>query len=766
MELSEEYIDLRQYGRILRRRWLPAALVTGGVIALTTAVTFLMKPVYEAESLLLITQNSMLSKSLGSDALGVLDALSQKSDPLNTEAEIIKAEPLLRQTIDDLQLKDKDGKLLELEDFLDKLNVTNTKDTDILSITYQSTDPRLAAAVVNKHVDVYRAKNLQMNRSTSAAARKFIESQVPKAEYELKELEKQLRRFQEKSKVISVEAEAEESVKNIGKLQENLTLNQGKLADINSRVQSLRNQLGYSGSEGLDVNALSQSPAVQKALTELQTVNQSLATARGEYAEAHPAVLDLKDKQAELNAFLRGQVKEVVVAPAKIENQDPSLDTIQAGSTQQKLTEELVAREVERLGLQQQISSLVNSQAEYRDRIAILPRLGELEREIARKLKVSQETYAALMKTLQEFRISENQNIGNVDVVAPATVPEEPIYPKILLNLAIGTVLGVLLGIGTALLLEALDNTVKTVKEAQEIFDLTVLGNIPRAEGAEKVDRKSLERSTPKLIVRDEPRSAMSEAYRTLQSNLKFLSSDNPPRVIVMTSAVPQEGKSTTTANLALVIAEMGNRVLVIDADLRRPSQHQIWELPNNSGLTNILVETGQWSDVIRSENDQLDIITAGVTPPNPIKLLDSLRLTQLIKAWREVYDYVIFDTPPLAVASDALLIAQMADGLLMVTRPGVITSPTAELAKESLAKLELDNHDKSKSRGTVLGLVVNGVIPENEPDSYYYQVQDYYSAAAAETENYGQNGNGAHKVNSDKSVPVKSAERNGSHRS
>jgi polysaccharide biosynthesis transport protein len=624
----------------------------------------------------------------------------------------------------------------------------------------------LAAAVVNKHVDVYRAKNLQMNRSTSAAARKFIESQVPKAEYELKELEKQLRRFQEKSKVISVEAEAEESVKNIGKLQENLTLNQGKLADVNSRVQSLRNQLGYSGSEGLDVNALSQSPAVQKALTELQTVNQSLATARGEYAEAHPAVLDLKDKQAELNAFLRGQVKEVVGAPAKIENNDPTLDTIQAGNTQQKLTEELVAKEVERLGLQQQINSLSNSQIDYRDRIAILPRLGELEREITRKLKVSQETYAALMKTLQEFRISENQNIGNVDVVAPATVPEEPIYPKILLNLAIGTVLGVLLGIGTALLLEALDNTVKTVKEAQEIFDLTVLGNIPRAEGAEKVDRKSLERSTPKLVVRDEPRSAISEAYRTLQSNLKFLSSDNPPRVIVMTSAVPQEGKSTTTANLALVIAEMGNRVLVIDADLRRPSQHQIWELPNNSGLTNILVETGQWSDVIRSENGQLDIITAGVTPPNPIKLLDSHRLAQLIKAWREVYDYVIFDTPPLAVASDALLIAQMADGLLMVTRPGVITSPTAELAKESLAKLELDNHDKSKPRGTVLGLVVNGVIPENEPDSYYYQVQDYYSAAAAETEDYGQNGNGAHKLDSDRIVPVKSAERNGSHRS
>jgi capsular exopolysaccharide synthesis family protein len=761
MELSEEYIDLRQYGRILRRRWIPAALVSGGVLALTAAVTFLMKPVYEAEALLLITENGMLSKSLGSDAMGVLDALSQKSDLLNTEAEIIKAEPLLRRTINEMGLKQDNGEPLELDDFLKKLNISNTKDTDILSLTYQSTDPRLAAAVVNKHIDVYRAKNLQMNRSTAAAARKFIESQVPKAENELSLLERQLRRFQEKSKVVSVEDEASEAIKSISKVQENLTLTQGKLADAASRVRSLRGQLGFTGSEGLDANALSQSPAVQKALTELQTVNQSLATARAQYGEEHPVVLELKDKQTELDVFLRGQVKSVIGAPLN----DPSLETIQAGETQQKLTEELVSTEVQRLGLQQQINTLNQAQENYRDKVSLLPRLGQLEREITRKLKVSQETYAALMKSLQEFRISENQNIGNVDIVAPATVPEESLYPKILLNLAIGTVLGVLLGIGTALLLEALDNTVKTVKEAQDIFDLTVLGNIPLAEGAERVNRKNLERTTPKLVVRDEPRSAISESFRTLQANLKFLSSDNPPRVIVMTSAVPQEGKSTTTANLALAIAEMGHRVLIIDADLRRPSQHQIWELPNNTGLTHVLVESGSWSDVIRSENEHLDIMTAGLIPPNPLRLLDSNRMVSLIKSWREVYDYVIFDTPPLAVASDALLLTQIADGLLMVTRLGVITTPTAELAKESLAKLSLESNGHGTSRGNVLGLVVNGVIPENEPDSYYYYAQEYYSS---DTETLNENGNGngkppsSHGKDRIKLDKARSAEKNG----
>jgi capsular exopolysaccharide synthesis family protein len=213
-----------------------------------------------------------------------------------------------------------------------------------------------------------------------------------------------------------------------------------------------------------------------------------------------------------------------------------------------------------------------------------------------------------------------------------------------------------------------------------------------------------------------------------LQANLKFLSSDNPPRVMVMTSSVPKEGKSTVVANLALVLAELGNQVLVIDADLRRPSQHQIWDLPNSVGLTNILVEPGKWSGVLRSENEHLDIITAGVIPPNPVRLIDSHRMASLIDEWREVYDFVLIDTPPLAVAADALLMAQMTDGILMVARPGVLNSAAAELSKASLSKAVGDDVNGAK-RANLLGLVMNGVVPENEPDTYYYYAaKDYYT--------------------------------------
>jgi polysaccharide biosynthesis transport protein len=726
MEYTEEYIDLKQYWLILRRRWLPATLVTLSVAGLTALATFLMKPVYEAEGEILLRKDASVASSLSSGTLGALDSLTQKTNPVTTEAEILKSEPILVETIQSLHLTDKKNKPLKKEDFLRKLTIKNAKETDILSILYQSTDPKLAATVVNKVIEIYRAKNLERSRSQATSARKFIETQIPKAERDVKRYEAAIRQFKDKSKVVSLKEETRVAVEGVGNLQKALTDAQGKLADAQARSQTLRNQAGLSPQQGLKVNALSQSPAVQKVLTDLQDTERSLKTALTTLQPGHPQVQDLENKKTGLQALLKAQMSQVVGGNSA--STSPALGNIQAGQTQQNLSESLLKVEVERLGLQDQVNALRKDQAAYRQRNTLIPKLEQMQRELERNLSLAEATYGALRKGLQEFSIAENKNVGNTDIIAPATVPAEPISPKVLLNLVIGTVMGLLLGIGTALLLEALDNSVKTVKEAQDIFDLTVLGTIPTMEGSEKVNVRSLERTRPQLPVRDMPRSAVSEAYRMLQANLKFLSSDNPPRVIAMTSSVPQEGKSTTTANLALVLAEMGHRVLLVDADLRRPSQHQIWELPNSVGLTNILVEPGKWSGSVRSENEHLDIITAGVIPPNPVRLLDSQRMAHLIGEWRELYDFVLIDAPPLAVASDALLVAQMTDGLLMVARPGVLNTASAETAKAALAKVS--GEDTGSKRATILGLVMNGVIPENEPDSYYYYyAKDYYSA-------------------------------------
>jgi capsular exopolysaccharide synthesis family protein len=207
-----------------------------------------------------------------------------------------------------------------------------------------------------------------------------------------------------------------------------------------------------------------------------------------------------------------------------------------------------------------------------------------------------------------------------------------------------------------------------------------------------------------------------------LQANLKFLSSDKELKAIVVTSSVPREGKSEVSANLATAMVQVGRRVLLVDADMRHPSQHHIWELTNSVGLSNILVGEAELNAALREVMPGLDVLTAGVIPPNPVALLDSKRMASLIETFSKNYDFVIVDTPPLAGIADAPILGKMADGILLVVRPRVVDSANAKAAKEFLAR----------SGQNVLGLVANGVIIKNEPDSYFYYTNEEYSKQAS----------------------------------
>ncbi|MFB8787485.1 MAG: CpsD/CapB family tyrosine-protein kinase [Potamolinea sp.] len=203
-----------------------------------------------------------------------------------------------------------------------------------------------------------------------------------------------------------------------------------------------------------------------------------------------------------------------------------------------------------------------------------------------------------------------------------------------------------------------------------------------------------------------------------LQANLKFISSDKQLKTIVVTSSVPKEGKSEVSANLAVAMAQVGRRVLLIDADMRHPSQHHLWELTNSVGLSNVLVGEAEFNTAVKEVMPKLDVLTAGVIPPNPVALLDSKRMASLIENFSKNYDCVIIDTPPLAGIADAPILGKMSDGILLVVRPKVVDSVSANAAKEFLAR----------SGQNVLGLVANGVIIKNEPDSYFYYTKEDYS--------------------------------------
>ncbi|MEH1968352.1 GumC family protein [Nostoc sp.] len=699
--------------QVIKRRWIPALGVFVCVFIILQVATFFKKPYFLAEGKLKFQRINTTSSLTGlGTEMGKLEPLvDDKSNPLNTEAEVIRSVPVVKNTINRLNLKDNKKVHLTTKEFLQMLTVKEVKGADVLSISYKDKNPQIAAQVVNTLIDVYLEYNISAHRNQAATARKFIEKQLPNAELVVRQAEAELAGFKEKHKIVSLQEEATKALEVITVLQQQISEAQSRFADAEAQTQGIRKQLGMNSQQAVVMTSLSQTSGVQDILKEIQQLESQLAARRTVLQDNHPQIIDLVYKLQSLNGLLQQRIQNVVGT-----NSSQLNSNFQLGELQQQLSARLVELESNRLGLASQITTLSGLQAAYKQRLNNLPRLEQQQRQFERKVQAAQSTYSLLLQKLQESRIAENQNLGNASMISEAEIPEESISSPMFLYLSTG-LLASFAALATVYLLEKVDKSIKNVEQAKELLNFTLLGIIPDLNNSKKYIRgnEELELYSKRLVVRDMPRSPINEAYRMLRANLKFMSADKELKVIVVTSSVPREGKSTVAANLALIMAQMERKVLLIDADMRRPVQHKIWELINNQGLSNLIVGQGEVRTAIKQVMDNLYVLTSGVTPPNPGSLLDSKKMAALIQTLSVYYDCVIIDSPSLNVAADAATLGQMADGVLFVVRPGVVDSVSASIAKELL----------EKSGQNVLGQVVNGVISQPERYSYYYSTEE-----------------------------------------
>ncbi len=722
---SEE-LDFKKYWLVLRRRWLPGVVVSAIVVTLAVLSTSKEETVYKAGGQLLLKEDrsaGALTGLEGLDEAGRLKGLTSNSEPLATQAQVVLSRPIAENTVKDLNIQDEEGNPLAPETLLKHLSAEPVAGTDVLNVTYESDNPELVAAVVNKTMEGYIENNIETNRAQAVAARKFLEGQVPRMKARVSRAEEDLRRFKEENKVVSLVAEATATVDNIARLDRTIAETQAELANVSSQVSELQQQLDLTPEEAVSASFLSQSTEVKNIRIQLQKVISQLEIERARYKPGHPTVKNLERQAANLRILLKEKIRLVLGDKPEVVNlasgQSQLLENVELSSDGQKIIHAYANLEAERLGLASKLTALAKTRATYKEQTKSFPKLEQKLGEMQRKLDIAQSTYQIILGKLQEAQVAENQNVGNARIISLATEPKKPVASKKKLVIAIGGLMGILLGIAIAFLLDLIDGSIKTVKEAKELFGYTLLGIIPIYGKSRRVRRRlgDTEGSERRIIVRDLPHSPISAAYQMLQANLKFLSSDEPLKAIVVTSSVPKEGKSDVCANLAAAMAQVGRRVLLVDGDMREPSQHHIWQLTNAVGLSNILVGEAEFNTAVQTVMPGLDVLSSGVIPPNPVALLDSKRMASLIEAFSKNYDSIIFDTPPLAGIADAPILGKMTDGILLVVRPRVVNSVGAKAAKEFL----------SQSGQNVLGLVANGVIIKNEPDSYFYYTKEQY---------------------------------------
>ena len=705
---SELDINVEDYFLKLKRRWLPALSVFVVTVGTTFFLTSFLEKTYKSEGKILFKKNSSEALvDLGRNSEEFSSLLNTQT-PLSTEKLRMTSEPVLQQTIDRLKLENSEGEPLKVKELKQKLAIEIVGGTDVISVEYKHPDPITASKVVNTLMNVYVEEHLRSNNAATINAGSFIDSTIPKIENELQNLESKLQNFYEKNQVVDLKEEKKILVTELGNINRQVSTVGAELQGKKAQTASLQNQLGLNLKQAITAVQLGNTPQVQSIIQQLGTTETELSQERQRFNDNHPAVASLKEKKQALNNQLQGLIRQYVgakVSEGLLQN---------GGGLKENQLERFINLKIEEVSLETEKSALYQYQQVYLDRARAIPKLEKQEQSLLREVDSARSTYQNLLESRSDLDVLKNQQTGNAQVIESGIVPEEGSTGRMPF-LVLGILIGLFLGNLTAILLEMQDRSLRTIGEIKQRFAFQVLGIVPL---------DLLQSSQGGIVVQREPDSFASEIYRMIQTNLKFLAVQQQPKVILMTSSVPGEGKSTVAANLAAAMAQLGRKVLLIDGDLRKASQHELWQISNKIGVKDVIAHKTPLSQVVTQPMKQLDVLTAGTIAPNPLALLDSSEMSQLVAVARKEYELVIIDAPPLAVTADVLTLSKLSDGIVFVSRPGVVENESAELAKETLFNARIDEQ--------VLGMVINGVKPK-EFDRYSYHAKyskGYFSSS------------------------------------
>ncbi|MDP8255991.1 MAG: polysaccharide biosynthesis tyrosine autokinase [Candidatus Alcyoniella australis] len=551
--------------------------------------------------------------------------------------------------------------------------------TNIIGVSYTSRDPLLAARVVNALVTIYRRQNIEQRSAEASQTLSFIQASLQVVQEQLDSSEDELQRFKSENGVMLLSSEAEALIEQLARFE-------AQLYEVRMRATEVQQVLDHLLA-GRAEQALTMLPAVQREDVVLSTHGIELA--------------ELVKQRRGLLSVLTENHPEVRAVQAQIEQVQDNIEQV------------LLSSRATLLGRAQSLQGVVD------DYLAQLGQLPSTERDLAslaRTRQVNEGIYTLLLQKREEARIAKAATVGNIRVIDSAIVPKVPVRPKVKLNLLMGLIVGLLAALGAAFLLEFVDDSIRTVEEVERLTGKPSYGTIPRIADSRR-GAEAPPGISPQLVTRLNPKSPASEAFRSLRTNLQFGDPDHKLHTLLVTSAGPGEGKSTISANLAVTIAAAGRRVLLIDADLRKPSINRIFQIEREPGLTNVLTGQNAWRDVVRSTQiEGLDVLASGPIPPNPTEIMYSKAMRGLLDELRQEYEMLIFDSPPVIAVTDAAILGAMLDATLLVVELGRARADAVQRAISLLANVDAN----------LLGVVSNNIsMAGGGHYGYYYYYQD-----------------------------------------
>jgi polysaccharide biosynthesis transport protein len=623
-----------------RRAWI----LVGTTLVGAAAAGFYAKanPVYRSAFQMLIKPTTVetklitsLPQSLDGNKSGSAEATTKGLD--DTKLKLLVTEKAMQPAVNKLQAKYPGLEYWQLHKGLEIKPVPNT---DILAVAFSDKDPQKVKDVLFALGEGYRDYSLDDRRSEVQQGVKFIDAQLPELQAKVSQLQNRMQAFRQQNQFFDPESQSKEIGDQVSTFRKQLLDNQVLLDQAKARFGELQAQ-NFSGlGEGKTALALTESSRYQKLLEQINLIDNQLAEKRSIYQDDHEEVKILVDQRAKVVPLLESEANRVQgEAVSKVRDLEA-----RNASLQQKDD----ALSVRTRNLSQQAR-------QYTD--------------IQRELQIATENLNQFLAKQSTLKIDAGQQLPPWQVISPAAAPQPGSLP---MNLILGGLGGLTLGALLALLIDRMNNVYYSTEELKKACRLPVLGSIPHNKEigtAQPANLAQVAFSVGK--VRRFGNLPFLESLRSLQTNLRLLNADQPVRSIAISSATPQDGKSTIAAYLAQVASAMGQRILLVDAEMRRPQLHNRLNLQNTRGLSDLLVSNADSSEYIQKSplGDNLFVLTAGQLPPDPVSLLSSVRMQQLMEQFEAQFDLVIYDTPPLGGFSDAHLVASKTDGLLLVAR-------------------------------------------------------------------------------------------------